>query len=59
MAMKIADMIYKNSTVLNKRQAKQLARLRRIMPTVPRYFEKLNLKNYEKELIRNDIDKRA
>lgn len=57
MAMKIADMIYKNSTVLNKRQAKQLARLRKIMPTVPRYFEKLSLKNYEKELIRNDTDK--
>ncbi len=59
MVMKVADMIYKSSNVLTKRQAKQLARLRKIMPTVPKWIEKLSLENYEKEMIKNDTDKQT
>jgi len=50
----MAEIIYKNSTILSKRQAKQLARLRKIRPLTPENFIKLSIKNYEKEILRHD-----
>jgi len=49
----MAEIIYKNSTILTKRQAKQLARLRKIRPLTPENFVKLSIKNYEKEIMKH------